>query len=46
VVEIRRREKIAVIRHGYRRHAPARRFGSQFADFTSAVEQGVIGVEM
>ena len=39
-------EKISVIGNRYRRHAPARRFGRQFADFASAVQERVVRVQM
>ena len=46
VIEIRRREQVAVIGNRYCGHAAACGFFGEFADFTSAVKQGVIGVEM
>jgi hypothetical protein len=44
--EIRGGEKISVVGNRNRRHAPARCFGSQFADFASAVQQRVVRVQM
>ena len=44
--EIRRSEKISVIGNRHGRHASARRFGRQFADFASAVQERVVRVQM
>ncbi len=44
--EIRGGEKISVIGNRHCRHAPARRFGRQFADFASAVQKRVVRVQM
>jgi hypothetical protein len=46
MIKIRRREKVPVIGYGDGRHAPPRRFSREFANFASAIEQGVIGMEM
>src|ERR1700745_2825981 len=44
--EIGRGEKVSVIGNRYCRHAPARRFGRQFANFASAVQERVVRVQM
>ena len=46
VIKIRRREKIPVVRYGHGGHAPARRFSRELANFTSAIQQRVIGMKM
>jgi hypothetical protein len=46
MIKIRRREKIPVIGYGDGRHAPPRRFSRELANFASAIEQGVIRMEM
>ena len=46
VIKIRRGKKIAVVRHGDGRHSAPRGFRRQFADFTCAIEERVIRVEM
>jgi len=46
VVEICRREEVAVIRHRYGGHSTPRGFGRQFADFAGSIEKGVVRVEM
>ena len=44
--EIRGGKKISVVGNRNRRHASARRFGRQFADFASAVQERVVRVQM
>ena len=46
MIEICGGEKISVVGHRHRGHAPARRFGRQFADFAGAVQKRVIRVQM
>ncbi len=46
VIKIRGREEVAVVGYGYSGHAPPRRFGRKFANFTSAIQQGVVRMKM
>ena len=46
VIEVGGSEEIAMVRHGDRGHPAPRRFGGQFADFASAIQQGVVRVQM
>src|SRR5579863_4040698 len=44
--KIRGREKISMVGHRYRGHFLPRRFGSELANFASAVQQRIVGVQM
>jgi len=46
VIKIRCREKVSVIGDRNSRHPPPCRFGRKFPNFASAVQQGIIGMEM